>query len=126
MTQAVEACRLIDCNQKELRRSQNFNTSSTGRGKVSRGNSSRKREAPWSNYQRESKMPFQTEQQNNSRMSESRLCPNCGRYHPGIDCVGRRICYNCQKPGHMSWNCPEKAAELRPQNPGRMYALTST
>ena len=46
LAQAVDACRLIERNLKELRTSRNYNNSSTRRDTISRGNSSQKREAP--------------------------------------------------------------------------------
>ncbi|KAI9108272.1 hypothetical protein K1719_020755 [Acacia pycnantha] len=118
---------MTERNLKGFQRSRNFNNNNNnaGRGSFSNGNSSRKRKVPWDNSSGGNKRPVQTEQQNYPRLAESQSCPKCKKYHPGVNCDGKRICYRCQKTGHITWNCPEKAAETRLQNSGRIFALTN-
>jgi hypothetical protein len=39
-------------------------------------------------------------------------CKTCGKLHRGECYKNKRVCFICQKLGHLSWQCPDKDQKL--------------
>lgn len=47
-------------------------------------------------------------QNNNNRpnLNQKQFCPRCRKWHTkGVNCEGKPVCHNCQKPGHFARDC---------------------
>ena len=117
---AVEVCRLTEGNLLRVRANKNVNN----RGGFSQGNTFQKRKGQGFFSKGNNKKPFRPEKKGYQSPQPLRPCPRCGKIHLGRSCEGQLICHACKKPGHFIKDCPQRVAEHRPQNQGRVFAMT--
>ena len=70
------------------------------------------RQLLWKRNREEGSSKGKRDKEVNKGKSTIPKCETCGKFHRGECYKNKRTCFICQKPGHISWQCPDKDQKL--------------
>ena len=90
------------------------------------------RQLTWKRKREEGSSKGKKDKEVNKGKSTIPKCETCGKFHRGECYKNKRTCFICQKPGHISWQCPDKdqkSVEVKEKKKnsvrGRVYTLNA-